>query len=48
MDNDLAYANADFIPDAMAYPPRWAKSAEAFRLRQEMLQLLQNGNGPPM
>ncbi len=33
MDYDQAYANSDFIPDAMAYPPRWARSAESFRLR---------------
>ena len=31
MDYDLAYANADFIPNAMAYPPRWANEAAAFR-----------------
>lgn len=35
MDEDLslAYANADFIPDAGSYPPRWAAEAEAFRTR---------------
>lgn len=31
MDYDLAYANADFIPNAMTYPPRWAQEAEEFR-----------------
>jgi arylformamidase len=31
MDYDLAYANADFIPNAMAYPPRWAREAEEWR-----------------
>lgn len=31
MDPDLAYANADFIPDAAAYPPRWAARAADFR-----------------
>ena len=31
MDYDLAYANADFIPNATAYPPRWAREAEDFR-----------------
>ncbi|GKY88218.1 alpha/beta hydrolase [Sinisalibacter aestuarii] len=31
MDYDLAYANADFIPNATAYPPRWAREAEEFR-----------------
>jgi arylformamidase len=30
-DLDKAYSNADFIPDAEAYPPRWAKAASAFR-----------------
>ncbi|SFP07243.1 alpha/beta hydrolase [Tranquillimonas alkanivorans] len=31
--NDTAYANADFIPDAQSYPPRWTAEAEAFRER---------------
>lgn len=31
MDYDLAYANADFIPNADAYPPRWAGQAQALR-----------------
>ncbi len=33
MDPDLAYANADFIEDAGAYPRRWAARAAAFRAR---------------
>ncbi len=31
MTNDIAYANADFIPDADAYPDRWADDAKEFR-----------------
>ena len=31
MNPDIAYANADFIPGAMEYPPRWAAAAAAFR-----------------
>ncbi|WP_099825158.1 alpha/beta hydrolase [Oceaniglobus indicus] len=31
MSNDIAYANADFIPDAAAYPPRWCAAAAASR-----------------
>jgi len=31
MDYDLAYSNADFIPNAKAYPPRWASEALALR-----------------
>ena len=31
MKNDTAYAIADFIPDAAAYPDRWAELARAFR-----------------
>lgn len=30
-DLDAAYANAEFIPDAADYPPRWAANAQAFR-----------------
>lgn len=30
-DLDIAYANADFIPGAAAYPDRWAAASEAFR-----------------
>ncbi len=33
MTPDIAYANADFIPNAMEYPPRWAAAAEVFRAR---------------
>ncbi|MDU8910004.1 alpha/beta hydrolase [Aestuariicoccus sp. MJ-SS9] len=33
MDLDDAYANAAYIPEADAYPPRWAAEAEAFRQR---------------
>ncbi|SHJ43014.1 Alpha/beta hydrolase family protein [Palleronia salina] len=32
MTNDDAYDNSGHIPDAEAYPPRWAAEAEAFRL----------------
>ncbi|SLN30214.1 Alpha/beta hydrolase family protein [Pseudoruegeria aquimaris] len=28
---DIAYANADFIPDAAAYPPRWEERAREWR-----------------
>lgn len=31
MNPDIAYANADFIENAAAYPPRWAREAQAFR-----------------
>ncbi len=31
MDADRAYANAEFIENAAAYPPRWAEKAAAFR-----------------
>ncbi len=31
MKNDIAYANADFIPGAAAFPERWAEEARAFR-----------------
>lgn len=31
MDFDRAYANADFIPNANTYPPRWARQAAEFR-----------------
>jgi arylformamidase len=34
-DEDLsrAYVNADFIPDAAGFPPRWREAAAAFRTR---------------
>lgn len=31
MENDTAYANAQFIPDGDSYPDRWAEAARAFR-----------------
>ena len=31
MKNDIAYANADFIPDAASYIERWQDDARAFR-----------------
>ena len=31
MQNDTAYAIADFIPDAAAYPDRWADAARSWR-----------------
>lgn len=31
MKNDIAYQNAEFIPDAASYPDRWADEAQAFR-----------------
>ncbi|HHB80349.1 MAG TPA: alpha/beta hydrolase [Aliiroseovarius sp.] len=40
MDYDLAYANADFIPNANAYPPRWAKQAADFRAGRKDRALL--------
>lgn len=48
MDYDLAYANADFIPNATAYPPRWAQQAEDFRqARKDRARLgLSYGEGP--
>ncbi|RME17407.1 MAG: alpha/beta hydrolase [Alphaproteobacteria bacterium] len=40
MDYDLAYANADFIPNATAYPPRWARMSADFRAaRKDRAQL---------
>jgi len=33
MSNDLAYANADFIPGGAAYPAKWTAAAQAFRDR---------------
>lgn len=40
MDYDLAYANADFIPNANDYPPRWAREAAEFRAaRKDLAQL---------
>lgn len=44
MNLDIAYANAEFIPNAGDYPPRWAKQAQNFRdaskeLRQTRLGL---------
>jgi acetyl esterase/lipase len=37
MKNDIAYANADFIPDAASYPPRWSEDARLFREREASL-----------
>lgn len=31
MKNDIAYANADFIPDGASYPDRWANAAREWR-----------------
>ncbi len=31
MELDDAYDNVGYIPDAMSYPPRWAKAAGAYR-----------------
>lgn len=31
MQNDLAYANADFIPGGAEYPDRWSEAARQFR-----------------
>jgi acetyl esterase/lipase len=31
MDSDLAYNNAEFIPNATRYPPRWAREAAELR-----------------
>ena len=33
MENDTAYANAQFIPDGDLFPDRWAEAARAFRDR---------------
>ena len=34
MQNDTAYANADFIPDGAGFPDRWAEEARAHRERE--------------
>ena len=39
MGPDLAYANADFIPNAAQYPPLWARLAQDFRARAQNLRL---------
>jgi acetyl esterase/lipase len=31
MKNDIAYTNADFIPDGASYPDRWAEAAREWR-----------------
>jgi acetyl esterase/lipase len=31
MKNDIAYSNADFIPDGASYPDRWAEAAREWR-----------------
>ena len=48
MDYDLAYANADFIPNAMAYPGRWAReAAETRAARKDLARLgLSYGESP--
>lgn len=37
MRNDIAYANAEFIPDANTYIDAWADEAQAFRAREASL-----------
>lgn len=37
MKNDIAYANADFIPGGADYPERWEDAAQIHREREAML-----------
>lgn len=46
MENDTAYANADFIPDGASYPDRWAEAARAFRDTHSGQIGLRYGPGP--
>ncbi|MCI2400740.1 alpha/beta hydrolase [Aliiroseovarius subalbicans] len=47
MNLDIAYANADFIPNAADFPPRWAQEAQEFRDGVKNLRLdLAYGDGP--
>ena len=45
MTPDQAYANAEFIENAAAYPPRWAEEAAMFRARNTGAQELAYGPG---
>lgn len=38
MNPDLAYANADFIPNATQFPPRWSHQATEFRAKAKNLR----------
>jgi acetyl esterase/lipase len=40
LDYDLAYNNAQFIPNATAYAPRWAREAAEFRAARKDLARL--------
>ena len=39
MSPDIAYVNADFIPNAADFPPRWAQVAQEFRAKAKNLRL---------
>lgn len=39
MDFDIAYANADFIPNGADFPAKWEKLAKAFRASHNNLRL---------
>ena len=41
-----AYQNGPFIPGAAAYPPRWARDAEAFRARTRRAEGVSYGRHP--
>lgn len=49
MDFDIAYANADFIPNGAKYPAKWAEMARRFRQGYENLRLnIPYGEDPSM
>ncbi|WP_371169988.1 alpha/beta hydrolase [Aliiroseovarius sp. 2305UL8-7] len=49
MDFDIAYANADFIPNGSKYPAKWKKLAEDFRYSHKNLRLdMSYGEDPSM
>ncbi|MCB1337583.1 MAG: alpha/beta hydrolase [Maritimibacter sp.] len=46
MDYDRAYANADFIPNALAYPADWARAAAELRAARAARSRLDLAYGP--
>jgi arylformamidase len=46
VDYDHAFANADFIPNALAYPGQWARAAAGFRASREGHSRLGLAYGP--
>ena len=49
MDFDIAYANADFIPNGSKFPAKWKKMAEEFRASHKILRLdIEYGENPSM